>query len=285
MTRSMYFIGVSTAQSSVNRLFPLWVAAAGEPPADLIGLDLSINATPQAYHTAIHKMLRDHTCLGALVTTHKLAIYREAASFFTDFDADARLLGEVSCIVKRGTQIAGLALDTITAGLAVESVFTRALKPVRAALILGAGGAGVALALYLSRHHPAIQVTLTDTAPERSAHVTQVTPHRCVLTDSPDQLLAALPAGSLIVNATGMGKDRPGCPISPAAQFPPNALAWDFNYRGDLQFLDHARAQGAQAIDGWEYFLHGWSQIMAKVLGFELTPERFRAMSAAASRP
>ena len=281
----MYFIGVSTAQSAVNRLFPRWIAAIDQPATQLIGLDLPINAPPRTYHTAIHRMLHDPTCLGALVTTHKLAIYREAANFFTSFDTDARLLGEVSCIVKRGSELTGLALDTITAGLALESVLTRAIEPVRAALIIGAGGAGVALALYLSRKHPEIHVTLTDTAADRTAHVAQVTPYRCVPTDSPDALLAALPSGSLIVNATGMGKDRPGCPTSPATRFPGDALAWDFNYRGDLQFLHHASAQGSQAIDGWEYFLHGWSQIMAKVLGFELTAERFRAMSVAASRP
>ena len=42
---------------------------------------------------------------------------------------------------------------------------------------------------------------------------------------------------TLVINATGLGKDAPGSPISDAAQFPLNGIAWDFNYRGDLVFL------------------------------------------------
>jgi shikimate dehydrogenase len=280
----MYFIGVSTAQSAVHRLFPCWLEATGQAPAQLVGIDIPVDAPPQSYHVAIHKMLRDPLCMGALVTTHKVAIYREAASFFTDFDDDARMLGEVGCIVRRGVSLTGLALDTVTAGLAVESVLAKAVEPVRAALILGAGGAGVALALYLARQRPMIEVTLTDASPERVEHVRNISPLGCLLTDSSDALLDALAPGSLIVNATGMGKDRPGCPITERARFPQHALAWDFNYRGDLQFLAHARAQGALAIDGWEYFIHGWTQIMSKVLGFELTSERFKGMAETATR-
>jgi len=147
---------------------------------------------------------------------------------------------------------------------------------------LAAGGAGLALALYLSRRHPAIRVTLTDAAPARVEHVNNITTLNCLLTDCADDPVTALPDGSLIVNATGMGKDRPGCPITEHARFPSPAIAWDFNYRGDLRFLDYARNQGALAIDGWEFFIHGWTQIMSHVLGFELTPERFAAMSEAA---
>jgi shikimate 5-dehydrogenase len=87
----------------------------------------------------------------------------------------------------------------------------------------------------------------------------------------------------LIVNATGIGKDRPGSPVTGGVRFPARAIAWDFNYRGDLQLLELARAAGVTAIDGWEYFLHGWSQIMARVLGFEVTPELFERMRAAAA--
>jgi hypothetical protein len=36
-----------------------------------------------------------------------------------------------------------------------------------------------------------------------------------------DDLVSAAPPGSLIVNATGMGKDRPGSPITGRARSPP----------------------------------------------------------------
>jgi shikimate dehydrogenase len=35
--------------------------------------------------------------------------------------------------------------------------------------------------------------------------------------------------------------------------------------------------------DGWVYFLHGWSQVIAEVFHLELTPELFAALAQAAS--
>ena len=72
-----------------------------------------------------------------------------------------------------------------------------------------------------------------------------------------------------MINATGLGKDAPGSPLTDAARFPERAIVWDLNYRGDLVFLDQARAQekrrSLQVEDGWTYFLHGWTQVIAEV--------------------
>ena len=72
-----------------------------------------------------------------------------------------------------------------------------------------------------------------------------------------------------MINATGLGKDAPGSPLTGAAQFPENGIAWDFNYRGDLLFLKQARAQEKlrklKVEDGWVYFLHGWTRVIAEV--------------------
>jgi shikimate 5-dehydrogenase len=78
-----------------------------------------------------------------------------------------------------------------------------------------------------------------------------------------DEILARLAPGSLVINATGLGKDAPGSPLSPLAQFPENGIVWDLNYRGDLVFLEQARQQKNHVTlveDGWIYFLHGWTQ-------------------------
>ncbi len=102
-----------------------------------------------------------------------------------------------------------------------------------------------------------------------------------------DTLLAALPAGSLVINATGMGKDTPGSPITAAGLFPRNGIAWEFNYRGELDFLQQALRQqqlrNLHVEDGWIYFLHGWSQVVAQVLHVDLTPDLFAKLNAAAS--
>ncbi|GDY40853.1 hypothetical protein SANT12839_017350 [Streptomyces antimycoticus] len=77
-----------------------------------------------------------------------------------------------------------------------------------------------------------------------------------------------------MVNATGLGKDRPGSPLTDAARFPQDGIAWDFNYRGDLVFLDQARAQRdareLNVVDGWLYFIHGWTRVMAEVFHIDI---------------
>jgi shikimate 5-dehydrogenase len=84
-----------------------------------------------------------------------------------------------------------------------------------------------------------------------------------------DALLNALSPGALVINATGMGKDLPGSPISHVAQFPPQAIVWELNYRGELTFLHQARTQQQtqqlQLESGWNYFIHGWTQVIAEV--------------------
>jgi shikimate 5-dehydrogenase len=86
--------------------------------------------------------------------------------------------------------------------------------------------------------------------------------------------MASLPPHSLVVNATGLGKDAPGSPLTNRARFPDHGFAWDFNYRGHLLFLDQARAQRQQRQlhieDGWIYFLHGWTRVMAEVFALEI---------------
>jgi shikimate 5-dehydrogenase len=62
--------------------------------------------------------------------------------------------------------------------------------------------------------------------------------------------------------------------LSNAAVFPERAVVWDLNYRGDLIFLDQARAQEStrklQIEDGWTYFIYGWTRVIAEVFHVEI---------------
>jgi shikimate 5-dehydrogenase len=97
-----------------------------------------------------------------------------------------------------------------------------------------------------------------------------------------DDIVSRLPARSLVANATGMGKDRPGSPVTDKAVFPWEALVWEFNYRGDLKFLEQARRQEEKRTlrieDGWMYFIYGWALVVAEVFHFELTGEKLEIM-------
>jgi shikimate 5-dehydrogenase len=102
-----------------------------------------------------------------------------------------------------------------------------------------------------------------------------------------DQIMAGLPRGSMVINATGMGKDRPGSPVTDNGRWPQDGLVWELNYRGELDFMHQAERRAHESHltieDGWVYFLHGWTQVIAEVFDLHLTPELFARLDDAAS--
>ena len=86
-----------------------------------------------------------------------------------------------------------------------------------------------------------------------------------------DRFVERVSDNPLVVNATGMGKDILGSPLSNNCRFPFGSTLWDFNYRGERQFLEDARPVieqfGLTLVDGWHYFICGWYQVMTLVFG------------------
>ena len=300
MSGYMGFVGVSTAQSSIMKIFPVWAEILGLPTRTLIGHDLPVDATPEQYLRLVERIRDDPDHRGALVTTHKMGLYAAASGLFDDLDQFSTLCGEISSISKRDGRLIGHAKDPITAGLALgEFLPADHFGRTRAhALCLGAGGAGTALTWNLAERDDAPDlIVVTDTSRERLDHLRSVherrgTPDgliRYVLADdsaATRDVFAAAPEGSLVVNASGLGKDRPGSPVPDGTSFPDKAYVWEFNYRGTLEFLAQARAQETVSdlvvVDGWRYFIHGWSQVIAEVFGVELTEQLVGRLSEAA---
>jgi shikimate dehydrogenase len=273
----MEFVGVTTGASSINRLFPLWADELGLGGAQLVGRDLPLRAPREEYRAAVEQIRDDEATLGALVTTHKLAVLESARDLFDELNPYAERLGEVSSISKRDGRLRGHALDPITAGHALEHIGPFAGD----VLCLGAGGAGAAIVLHLLASGKRIAVT--DTDPARLAEVAALGDVAAHPADQVRGLLEALPPGSLVINATGLGKDRPGSPLPDGARFPDEAVVWELNYRGELGFLHQARAQsGLRVHDGWLYFLYGWAHVIGEVFALDITPERFARLRAIA---
>jgi shikimate 5-dehydrogenase len=97
----------------------------------------------------------------------------------------------------------------------------------------------------------------------------------------------SFPPYSPIITAIGMGKDTPGSPITWQGKFPMNSISWEFNYRGELDFMQQSLAKvesrKVKVEDGGIYFVHGWTQVVAQVLHFELHPALFDELNQAAS--
>lgn len=297
MSERLLFVGVSTSGSSIFDLFPRWARILGIE-ASIEGYDIPLGAPPAAFRAAVEEITGDPAARGALVTAHKVDVYRHAGELFDELDANARLCREVSCISKRDGSLVGHAKDPITAGRALGEF----LAPDHWAsgahgLCLGGGGAGTAISVHLAGgDRPPDRLVVTDTDTGRldtlRAVLAELGAHadvRLVQVRSAgesDALLGRLPPGSLVVNATGLGKDAPGSPISDAARFPERAVAWELNYRGELRFLEQARRQERErrleVQDGWRYFLHGWTEVIAEVFDVTLTPEQFDRLAEAA---
>jgi hypothetical protein len=84
-----------------------------------------------------------------------------------------------------------------------------------------------------------------------------------------------------------MGKDIPGSPVTDEGQFPLGGIAWELNYRGELDFMHQVLAQeesrSVHVEDGWLYFLHGWTQVVAEVLHITIDEAMFGRLAALAS--
>jgi len=256
---------------------------------------LKIHDHPEAYRAATFQIKHDSLSVGALVTTHKIDLYEAARDLFDYVDPYARICGEVSSISKREGRLEGHAKDPISAGLSLDAIlgtdyFGRTGAQV---LIFGAGGSATATVLHLinkketgDRPENIVLVNRSEGrltgAKEMVGQLDTDIRIEYICNQDPlvnDRMLATLPDYSLVINATGMGKDIPGSPITDAGLFPLHGVAWEFNYRGELDFLHQAERQAAsrdlKVEDGWLYFVHGWTQVVAQVLHIDLTPDRF----------
>ncbi|MBN9158442.1 shikimate dehydrogenase [Microbacterium sp.] len=289
---TFYFIGVTTGSSSIRRVFPLWAEHLGLGDVEMVGIDLALHAPAEHYRAVVDFLKHDELSLGALVTTHKLDLYAAAKDLFDEIDPLAELMDEVSCLSKRDGRFRAHAKDPITAGHALDAAlpaehFRRVDTDV---IVFGAGGSAIAIDWYLSRPERGDdrprRIVVTNRSAARletlrrvhtaSGTDTELVTRLCPVPADNDAVLAEAPAGALVINATGLGKDAPGSPLTDEGVFPGHGVVWELNYRGDLVFLDQARRQapsrGLRVVDGWVYFIHGWTQVIAEVFDVEIPP-------------
>lgn len=296
---TLYFIGVTTKQSSIMNVFPKWAEALNLKDAVIAGIDFAPHSTAEEYREAVEFIKNDPLSLGALVTTHKIDLYNSCKDLFEFIDPYAEQLGEVSSISKKDGMLCAHAKDPISSGLALENFvpdhyWTDYDGDV---LLLGAGGSTLAMSVYFAQEKwgnnvPKHVIIANRSLPrlESAKKILEgIHPQihfEYILNPTPadnDKTLASLKPHSLIVNATGLGKDGPGSPLTNHCVFPADSLVWEINYRGDLLFKEQAESQ-AQAKhlhveDGWIYFIHGWAQVIAEVFHIEIKGETLEQLS------
>ncbi len=272
-----------------------------------MGFDLPIHAERHLYRDLVQRIKGDRHERGALVTTHKIDLFEACLDLFDRIDESADLCGETSCLSKRDGLLCARATDPVAAGRALGEFLPEDhwQKTGGEVVCLGAGGSAVAITVGLI-NRPAdspgpTRVTVVNRSQARleamrgiHARLEAATEVEYVENVDPkvnDQLVRDLPPGSLVINATGMGKDSPGSPITDGAEFPESSLAWELNYRGDLQFLRQALRQkesrGLIVHDGWRYFIHGWATVIEEVFHVNIQEDQLSrlAILSEAERP
>jgi shikimate 5-dehydrogenase len=303
-TPTFYFIGVTTAKSSIMRVFPLWMRELSRPEVLIEGVDLRLHDRPERYRQAVAQVKYDPLSIGALITTHKIDLLDAARDMFDLVGPYAQICNEVSCILKRDGKLIGQAKDPVSAGLSLDAVLGAGYFGSTGGEVLcfGAGGAASAIALHL------INKKSSGDRPKRFVAVNR-SPGRLerlrtmvdgsgtdiefayICNQDPEQndrIMDAMPEASLVINATGMGKDRPGSPVTDAGRFPIGGIVWELNYRGELGFMHQALAQvetrHVTVRDGWLYFLYGWTQAISEVLDLAISEEMFGRLGQVAAQ-
>lgn len=297
-TPTFYFIGVTTSKSSIMKVFPKW-AEALNLDACIKGFDFAPHSPADEYRKVVNYIKNDPNSLGALVTTHKIDLYNAAKDLFDYLDPYALKLGEISSISKKDGKLCGHAKDPISSGLALENFVPENYWKNHDGdvLLLGAGGSSLAMSLYLTddKHGDNIpgRIIIANRSVPRLVSANELLKdlekktkmeylHNPTPADN-DKTLSGLKPHSLIVNATGLGKDAPGSPLTDACDFPKDSLVWEINYRGNLIFKEQAEAQAQEKKlhieDGWIYFIHGWTQVISEVFHIPMDKDLIQKLS------
>ncbi len=226
--RTMYFIGVTTGKSSIMKVFPAWSAHLGLD-AVMQGIDFAPNSEPADYRGAVDFIKRDPLSLGALVTTHKVNLLKASKDLFEVLDPYAQTLHEISSISKRGTRAdrpcegsdhrwrqprgdhAGRPLGKDWRCPLHSRV--RRLVP-RLTLYLHnkkLAGGDVPAHIVVTARREASLAEMRNVHGQIGFNIS-IDYRLAPASTEADKVVAELPPRSMVVNATGLGKDGPGSP-------------------------------------------------------------------------
>jgi shikimate 5-dehydrogenase len=297
--RSIWFVGVNTQGSVALRASAGWMQALGVE-AQLVGVDIAADSPADRYRALVDDFRRDGDVLGAVISGHKARMFEVARDRLDLVAEQAVLCQEISVLHRWHEQVGATAIEADSTREALTEIAGPAhwRQTGGHLFVLGAGGTASALlaALYAERKDreaaPRV-VHLVDVVASRSRRLAEQLdrwqPGLAVTESAPTDapaVLAQLPPGSLVVNATGIGKDTPGSPIPLPAPWPREAIFWEINYRGPLPLLADAKRAAAVRLlklhDGWRLFLAGWSEALAMILHRSLSEADRTALECAA---
>ena len=193
----------------------------------------------QAYELADIQELPDLLADPELQGLNVTVPYKEAVlPFCSELSEDARAIGAVNVLSRNTSGWKGHNTDVVGISTALTDLHEEQLK---AALILGSGGASKAVACVLGQMGAKVQI-VSRRGPFRYADLTAE-----VLTEYP-----------LIINTTPLGSfpNTTGCPAIPFEHVGPRHFLWDLIYNPDQTlFLKRGLEKGASVMNGMKMLL------------------------------
>jgi shikimate 5-dehydrogenase len=252
---------------------------------DLIGVDMPAVAPDHRYRALVTKVRDDVSCAGVQVTSHKVRLYRAASSVIDRYSEDVSYLEEVGGLLVRTGTVTAVSPDAMA--LRRELMMVLGHRPKREIVILGGGGAARAIAFIAAELQKVSKVSITEADDARRlalgrwlGRLKAGNPSlelNAFPADANDNLVSSATGGAVIINATGLGKDSPGSPLSDHAPFPCDGVAWDLNYRGERHFLTQASRQATErrlaVRDGFSYFVDNWTCFLESALRKNLSSD------------
>ena len=228
---------------------------------DHLGLNwryLAFDVHPDDLHGALRGICDLHFVGVNLTVPHKLL----AVKMVNSMDKEAQLLGAVNTVLVDNRKLMGFNTDGYGFKRAVREEFGMELRG-RRVLILGAGGAGRALAVQCAVEGAAAIFIVNRTHSKAAsvvAEIRKLTPRTftVAMPMEPQHIGKHLDEVDIVVNATSLGL-RPG-DTPPLAKFPRKCKwlrVYDTIYRpSETRFLAAARKAGAQTANGLSMLLH-----------------------------
>lgn len=234
--RHVVFVGTDSQRSRAPATVPRWSRLLGYP-LDVRPVDVAPGAGSDVYRGIVDELAADPQAAGAVITAHKVAMYTAVADRCAYVSPDATRLEECNVLAARPSGMAAHATDVSSVGAEVDRIWPPTSAPV---VCFGAGGSAAALCLHLlSRQSPPQRIMVCERDHDRAAAFARLFPPEtlpdgvalCLEAGDAtwDKTLVSLPAGALVINATGLGKTDQQSPLSSDAVFPEGATIWDLN--------------------------------------------------------
>lgn len=282
----VYFLGIRTEGSLALRAFPKWMTRFASN-CTIKPVDMRKSSSPEDYLTFVRSVRDDPQCVGAQITSHKMDIFGAAWRHIDHRSQDVENLEEIGGLVSGAGELSAISPDAMALGTELSLVVGRQS---RALIVLGGGGAGRSIALSAAKIPQVPSITITELNEDRLSGLDEwkrrlSLEDRCSeVTIRPgadnEDVVSSASTGTVVVNATGLGKDAPGSPISEGTRLPEDGVVWDLNYRGELKFLEHARRQAEQGLvlrDGFSFFLRNWTCFLEAALDRKLSDSEWPA--------